>query len=102
MLWANKHTVLKYPLSSLMDKGSDDAAIGVRREVVEMPAGARIVLVDRQHGVPTLWAEVSLDHDMERRLFVLYGTGQKIDDDDVWVGSFQDPPYVWHVYESNP
>lgn len=93
MLWANKRTVLKYPLSSLMDKGS---------EVVEMPADARIILVDRQHGVPTLWAEVGLDHDMERRLFVLYGTGQKIDDNDVWVGSFQDPPYVWHVYESNP
>lgn len=93
MLWAYKHTVLKYPLSSLMDKGSD---------VVEMPAGARIILVDRQHGVPTLWVEVGLADDMERRLFVLYGTGQRIDDNHEWVGSYQDPPYVWHVYESKP
>ena len=97
MLWANKHKVFKYRLE--MTDGW---------QTVEMPAGARVVMVgshwsnSSSKGFPMIWAEVTEGAPMERRLFRIYGTGHKIDDNDVWVGSFQQPPYVWHVYESNP
>jgi hypothetical protein len=71
--------------------------------VIEMPARARIVKVDHQDGIVTIWAEVGRGSDDHvRRLFRIYGTGQPIVDDDVYVGTYFEGPYVWHVYEHSP
>jgi len=93
MLHANERHIYKYPLHQLMSYG---------KQVVETRRGAMVVLVDQQQHVPTVWMEVSLIEPEERRLFVLYGTGQLIDDNDIPVGSYIDGDFVWHIYESNP
>jgi|WetSurSiteA1Bulk_404760.scaffolds.fasta_scaffold13443_2 hypothetical protein len=93
MLRANERHIYKYPLHNLMSYGS---------QVVETREGARVVLVGHQDHVPTIWLEISLNEPEERRLFVIYGTGQTVDDNDIPVGSYIDGDFVWHIYESNP
>jgi len=65
---------------------------------LSMPAKARIVSVQMQGEIPTLWAEVNTDAPIEKREFVIYGTGHH-QDGGHYVGTFQSPPFVWHLYE---
>lgn len=67
--------------------------------LIEMPKDAKVVFVGHQNHVPTIWAEVMTGAPKERRLFCVYGTGWSIEDTDVYVGSYTDGPYVWHIYE---
>ena len=67
---------------------------------VELPGSARVVFVDSQkHGVVHFWVEINPDAELHKRTFVLYGTGNVIDDNHYYVGSVNDPPFVWHLYE---
>lgn len=71
---------------------------------IDMPQGAKILLVECQDGEPCIWAQVDPTNANQRRYFRAYGTGHPID----WtqspkhVASFQQPPYVWHLYEVQP
>lgn len=68
--------------------------------VHDMPAFSRILSVQMQDGKPVLWAEVNPREDRVTRKFRVYGTGQEIDDfGGHYVGTFQDGPFVGHVYE---
>lgn len=77
---------------------------------LHMPVGAKFILVEQQ-GVDQLcaWFEVPLDKDYDRqagddyvyRDFYVHGTGDRIADDEVHLGSFLQSQgvFVWHLYE---
>lgn len=65
-----------------------------------IPVAGKILDVQVQGGVPCMWVEVSPDSEREYRWFHIVGTGhQEILAGWDHVGTFQSPPFVWHVYE---
>ena len=67
-----------------------------------MPAGAEILHVEVQHGVPCLWALVETDRELVQRAFRIFGTGHRIDVPvRKHVASFlmHDGSLVWHLFE---
>lgn len=68
---------------------------------VVMPRGARILTVQMQNAVPTLWAEVDpTDSVGEQRHITIIGTGNgHTSPHSLYLGTVQDGPFVWHVFE---
>jgi hypothetical protein len=87
-----RHTVItsvhKYELSD-----------SVNQTLVNMPAGAEILRLAVQRGVPTIWARVDPDADRVTRTFQIFGTGNPIPPAAKYVGTFDVGPFVWHVFE---
>lgn len=90
----------------------------VSKQSLELPIEARIIKLDIQHGIPTIWYICDTDDRMELRTFIVFGTGHNILDADVqdnkvlgkmpinrnhagpfYVGSVQMGAYVWHYFE---
>jgi hypothetical protein len=73
---------------------------------LSMPAGARLLSVQCQHGEPQLWALVEPDAPGECRRFYVAGTGHLRGDLDgaTYVGTFQssDGFLVFHLFEGKP
>lgn len=69
-------------------------------QVVQMPKGARILYCGMQDGKICLWAEVIQSAELERRKFMVVGTGWELPPDRNYIGTVQTPPFVWHVYEN--
>ncbi|MDR6218688.1 hypothetical protein [Deinococcus soli (ex Cha et al. 2016)] len=62
------HRIFKYPLT------------GEARQVIELPAGARLLHVDDQRGTLTLWAAVDPGADAVDTYFIrIYLTGERVD-----------------------
>lgn len=89
-------TIHKYPIPY----GTRNLGEGVR-----LPRGAQIIAVQMQRGLasifaPQLWAVVDTDEPMEWRDIVVRGTGYAIDGEvGRHLGTFQDGPYVFHVFD---
>lgn len=68
---------------------------------IPMPANAEVCTFQFQHGVPTIWAIVDTDDVVELRRFHIFGTGHELPDEDrcAYVGTYQDGPMVWHLFE---
>ena len=70
---------------------------------VNMPKGAEILTVQRQGEQACLWAIVDATAEREERVFEIYGTGNGMVQDmgiqRKYIGTFQEPPFVWHVFE---
>jgi hypothetical protein len=67
---------------------------------IQMPADAKILMIDVQFGVPCMWALVDPAKPMVQREFLIVGTGHPVPPSgNRHVGSFQQPPFVWHVFE---
>ena len=73
--------------------------------VIEMPKGAEILMIDIQNGQmfnAQMWVKVDTENEMEKRIFEVIGTGQNFDDTNKkYVGTYQDGPFVWHVFEKD-
>lgn len=85
-------TIHKYPLDP-------------RRPIVEMPIGAKVLSVQIQRGDVCLWALVDTSAEIERRAFIVLGTGHEVPDNDgEFVATFQmeDLGLVFHVFETAP
>lgn len=81
--------VWKYPLE--VRDGHQD---------IEIPIGGRIIHVDNQNEVPTLWVEVEPKYaSMITRTFRVFGTGHEIEAGWKHRGTCIISPFVWHVYE---
>lgn len=68
---------------------------------ITMPEDAKILNVETQNGIPTLWALVNTDRVFKDHGFKLFGTGHEILDK--WntidhVATFQVGPFVWHMF----
>lgn len=72
---------------------------GVQVGTVPMPDGAIARHVGMQDGWLCLWAEVDTDVPTSEREFVMVGTGYTVPESTSYVGSTQDGPLVWHLYE---
>ena len=73
------------------------------RVTIDMPAGAKILHVELQNGVPCLWALVDTSAEPEPRKFLIFGTGHPISGaiavTAAHVATFQQGPFVWHMFE---
>jgi hypothetical protein len=69
----------------------------------DIQKGARILTVQMQRGIPTLWYECDPKADTEKRLFALMPTGGiwgSLDPNAMkYIGTVQEANLVWHVYE---
>lgn len=85
-----RRVVLKFPLNPA-------------RTRVDVPGSSKIVRVEEQHGIPTIWIECAVSGRKDPkviRLFEYHATGEEFDDTDlVHVGTTVGPQYVWHIYE---
>ena len=82
-------TIYKYPLTS-------------RDCTLTLPAGAEILTVKLQNDIPTLWAIVDTDEDLNfSRHICIVGTGWGLGDNMEYITTYLDGPFVWHVFEIN-
>jgi len=80
-------TIYKYPI----DMG------GTR---VSLHEGYKIVKVDTQPGVGRcFWAIVDTEKPLEKHAFIVLGTGHAFLRGMEYVGTWQEPPFVWHLFE---
>ena len=81
------------------DAGIDDLV------QITMPKGAQVLHVapsDRISAGIAFWSQADPTAAPERRVFAVVGTGNPMPTyaaEGVHVGSFQAPPFVWHVFE---
>ena len=68
---------------------------------VDMPRGAKILLVHEQHGRPTIWAEVNENSALETRTFFIVATGERFSGFHPYIGTAFCGDFVWHVLEVN-
>lgn len=73
---------------------------------VDMPESAEVLRLamqgpahGRAHLTPTIWALVDSDNPTEQRRFAVYGTGHDLPRHARYVGTWDAPPFVWHVFE---
>lgn len=67
-----------------------------------LPAGARLLTVQLQDNVPCLWALVNDYIGLTQvRTIEIHGTGNPIEGNHQrrYIATFQQPPFVWHVFE---
>lgn len=74
-------------------------------QAIEMPVGAKILDIQNQTGILTLWALVddgdSVEH--EFRAFSVYGTGHSIPDNPgEYISTAQHGTFVWHIFAAYP
>lgn len=82
--------VYKYPI---------DMTYGNRKTVVVASDPQRVVMFGAQGRELFVWVEVIQDRYEKAAEFIVYGTGQEIEEGDVWVGSCQQDGFVWHLYQ---
>jgi hypothetical protein len=79
----------KYPLSSPW-------------QAINMPRMAQIIAVQTQRSNICLWAmfDAADAEQLEERVFAIHGTGRiEIEARETYVGTVQQGPYAWHVFE---
>lgn len=84
-------TVHKYPLEL------------TELQAIHLPQGARILTIQVQRHIPTLWAEVDTDQPTEKRHVALVGTGHPLlPEAHTYLGTVQmhDGRLVLHAYET--
>ena len=72
------------------------------RQIVPMPAGAKLLDVQMQRGVCCIWAMCEPRAPSEPRHIAIYGTGEPVPDEPgEYVATFQmvDEALVFHVFE---
>ena len=71
---------------------------------VSMPLGANILSCQMLDGKICVWAKVDENKELEQRRFVIYPTGNTIDDslNLKFIATVQDDWLVWHVFEALP
>jgi hypothetical protein len=70
---------------------------------IQMPMDAEILTVQLQDGQmfnACIWAKVKPENELEKRQFVVIGTGHSFDDTNhKYIGTYQEGFFVWHVFE---
>lgn len=71
-------------------------------QVIQMPKNARILSLQLQNTSPCIWAFVTPENELEDRFIKMFGTGHVIKGDTenlLFIGTFQLPRLVFHVFE---
>ena len=65
-----------------------------------LPANATILAIQVFQQEPQMWVRLDPQQPFVDRRFLVVATGKDIRDDDAkYLGTFQEPPYAWHVLE---
>lgn len=75
------------------------------RQHLRMPAGAKLLTVQTQTGLPQLWALVDEKAEHDYRAIAIYGTGNPMPDEPgQYIATFQTHggDLVWHAFEVKP
>jgi len=69
---------------------------------IEMPKEAEILTVQSQKGIICIWALVNTDNPTEQRRFRIYGTGNPVEFNGDYIGTFQiyNGDLIFHLFES--
>ena len=70
---------------------------------LELPLGAEILSFQRQDNTPIIWVLIKKEDFKETRHFAVRGTGEAMNDwrsSDIYIGTVQIPPFVWHLFET--
>ena len=68
--------------------------------MLSLPTKAKILSVQMQHNKPVLWALIDTEQIPETRIFKVAGTGHPIMEKiKQHIGTWQDGPFVWHLFE---
>ena len=68
---------------------------------IQIPMDSQILTVQIQNDEPYIWVKVNPENDVETRTFEVVGTGHSFDDTNMkYIGTFQDGPFVWHLFEN--
>ncbi len=82
-----------------------------RKHIIKMPVNAvcKFAMVDIKINQLCMWWEFQISEDgdgngdgkvkTEDRCFLIYGTGHEISDSHEYIFSWQEPPFIWHLYE---
>ena len=67
---------------------------------INLPFGAKPLMIDVQNQQPYLWVEVDTEiESLIPRHFCVFGTGRGIPKRfDIYIGSWAEVPFVWHLY----
>lgn len=70
------------------------------RQIVMLPAGAKILSVQWQSGLLCFWALVDPNANKLSRCIEIFGTGHEVGEAlRIYLGTAQAGPLVWHVFE---
>ena len=69
-----------------------------------LPTEARVLSVGVQDERPCMWVLVEAENLLEERRFVIVGTGHPAPKPTTseHIGTFQQSPFVWHLFEFRP
>lgn len=65
----------------------------------EIPEGAEFLALQLQGSIPTMWFKVDPSSPARERKFFVVGTGHEFDGSNLYLGTFQTGPYVWHLFQ---
>lgn len=71
----------------------------ISKEAMELPKGAQVLSFQDQRGTLCLWASVDPEAPIQTRQFHVVGTGHNVDPKWTYVGTTQQGPFVWHLFE---
>mgnify|MGYP001593593805 CR=1 FL=1 len=66
---------------------------------IELPSNHETVMVALQNNYPYLWVLVNPESLEITCKFRVVGTGWDVEEDEYYIGSWQDPPFVWHLFQ---
>ncbi len=74
-------------------------ALQLGKNEIYMPEDSELLTFQTQDNRMFIWAVVyTMLPDVVRKLNVR-GTGQELSDNEQYIGTLQDPPFVWHLFE---
>ena len=73
----------------------------IERDGIEMPKNAQIVHVGTHIDEFCIWAIVDTEADTETRYFDVVGTGHELASGVKYLDTVHQPPFVWHIVETN-
>ncbi len=92
-IWKFKLELSEHPASRPDGQPQDTMSVA-------LPEGAQLLAVQMQGVAPWVWAIVDTDASTVHRKLLTRETGQPFDGTEGdHVGTFQDGPFVWHIFE---
>lgn len=69
-------------------------------QVIEIPRGAMVLTVQKQHGAPQIWAYCDPTEPKEAIVISVIGTGIDIPaHPGDYIGTIQEGEFVWHIFK---
>ena len=67
-------------------------------KILTVATQAGIMPVQNPKNVACIWIEADFSIDPVKQRFIIIGTGWEIPSEFHWCGTWQEKPYVWHLY----